>query len=167
MSHTKSGCNTRARDKFKKKAGRNRARSWFLTLNNPTSDHLSQLSHEIFFEELDIIKYLVQEEEGKNGTKHLQGAVQFKNQVDFDVLKKMHPEAHWEKCISIISSLRYCGKLDTRAGKVFTMGDVEKYVEQPKVSIEDMMIQFRLKNIDYKIVQAAREGHLGHFNMIG
>ncbi len=134
-------------DNSKKLKRRNRARCWILTLNNYTDEHLSQLSQEIFFGETRQIKYICQEEIGESGTKHLQGVVQYENQVDFSKLRKLHPTAHWEICKNLHSCLKYCGKLKTRNGEVFQYGDVNKYVEQVPKSLEELMEVWRRGNL--------------------
>ena len=90
LTHSHSAGNTIKPRQIKNLAGRKRARIWCFTLNNPNPSELSQLSQEKFFGGSQIIKYLAQEEVGDNGTPHLQGTVQFKNQVDFSTLKKIN-----------------------------------------------------------------------------
>ena len=74
------GSNTKIMPKCTTKKSKNvrqRARTWLLTLNNPSSELLTQLTRGKVFEEFKIIKYLIQEETGESGTQHLQGAIQF------------------------------------------------------------------------------------------
>ncbi len=133
MSQTKSGCNTIPRGKYKKKYHRNRGRNWSFTLNNYVPENLTQISHKMWGSN-EVMEGIIQEEIGEEkGTEHLQGAICFKNQVDFTTLKKLWPAAHWEKSKGKIASLKYCGKLDTRNGKTITIGPVEKYVQKRKL----------------------------------
>ncbi len=146
--------NTIQMSQIKKLKSRNRARSWFLTLNHPTLLDKSQCLNKIFFQNLKIIKYIIQEEEGKKGTPHFQGAVQFENQVDFNVLRTMHPTAHWEKCKNLIQSLKYCGKLDTRKGCIYTYGDVNRYIEKPPITMDEWLKDFRKMHVNEAMLRA-------------
>lgn len=122
-----------------------RARIWCFTANNPDKHTLSQLSQGKLFLRFKIKRYLIQEEEGKEGTPHLQGTVQFENQVDFGALKKEFPTYHWEKAKSGPASFKYCGKLDTRSGEVFAYGDVDKYIEREKDTEHQWILKLREK----------------------
>ncbi len=159
MSHLvseKSGGNTKSPDNKKTKKSRFRARIWCMTLNNPDPEVLSQLSHQKFFMRFKIKKYLIQEEEGKNGTPHLQGVVQFENQVDFGALKQEFPKIHWEKAKSMSASFKYCGKLDTRSGEVYAYGDVDKYIERDKPTEHEWLGEFREKMTGCKPSQSLK-----------
>ncbi len=140
LSHSHSAGNTKKPRQIKNLKGRKRARIWCFTLNNYDSTDLSQLSQEKFFGGYEIVKYLIQEEVGDSGTPHLQATVQFKNQIDFSTLKKIHARARWSKTDKPQCSFRYCGKLKTRTGKIFAYGDVSKYIEkEPETEIEFLL----------------------------
>ncbi len=113
---------------------RNRSRSWCFTLNNYTEEDVVSLSHNKW-DDMKINKLVFQEEIGKNKTKHLQGVVKFRNQVSFSNLKEFHKGIHWSKCRNIKASIKYCSKVDTRNGELYTIGDVENglYKEYEKV----------------------------------
>lgn len=136
MSEIKLECNTNNnsnfRQKFKKKnfKPRLKAKTWLFTLNNPEKKIMSDLSEGKPNFGVGVIRYLIQEEMGKNKTHHLQGAIQFKSEREFNTVRSYLPKAHWEKSRSLAASFRYCGKIDTRCGAIFTYGDVEKYIEQ-------------------------------------
>lgn len=100
---------------------RNRARSWFLTYNNCNVSFVSLVS---LYRGLGggIIKFVGQRERGESGTEHLQCVVQFKQQVDFNVLKAMDPAIHWEKCRNLRAALAYCTKDDTRIDGPWAVG---------------------------------------------
>jgi len=54
---------------------------------------------------------IIGSEYGESKTPHLQGYFEFKNQMDFSVLKKLCPEGHWEKTIgSRDQNIAYCSK---------------------------------------------------------
>ncbi len=149
LTHSHSAGNTIKPRQIKNLAGRKRARIWCFTLNNPNPSELSQLSQEKFFGGSQIIKYLAQEEVGENGTPHLQGTVQFKNQVDFSTLKKINARAHWTKTKLPQQSFRYCGKLKTRCGEIFAYGDVSKYIEKEPETESEFMVKLREQMTGY------------------
>lgn len=107
LSSCVSNGNTSVRDNVN---GRNRSSSWCFTLNNYTADEVSTLSSE----EWDIYKikkYVFQKETAPStGTKHLQGVVQFKNQVSFTTMKKINGKANWKRCRDLRASIKYCSK---------------------------------------------------------
>ena len=103
----------------------------FYTLNNPTR---TLLQYEQLLSAKDI-KYAMQFEKGKGGTRHLQAVLRFKNQVHFNTAKSIfQPEQpHVEVCESPLSSLAYCTKEEGREeGPVSTLSKDE--VEQGKRS---------------------------------
>ncbi len=114
-----------------------RCRSWCFTLNNHTEKDISLISH--LFESYKIIKIIFQEEMGKNGTPHLQGVIQFKNQFLFSKLKEILPTAHLEKCRSLKASIKYCSKEDTRSGIQFTYGVKKKELWQAELTQEEIL----------------------------
>ncbi len=128
----KPNCTTRKSTK-----PRQRARTWILTLNNPSSELLAQLRSQKALLKYKVKQYLIQEEVGKEGTPHLQGAIQFEDNLEFNTVKRIFPTAHWEKSRSLARSFTYCGKLKTRAGEVFTYGPVEKYIEREPITYDE------------------------------
>ncbi len=128
-----SNGNTSFRDT---KIQRNRARSWCFTLNNYTTNDVVSLSHNKW-DDMEITKYVFQEEIGENGTKHLQGIIQFKNQISFTSLKEFHNKIRWSKCKNLKASIKYCSKEDTRNGKIYTYGDIAKWLwkDKPKCNL--------------------------------
>lgn len=62
-------------------------------------------------QELSSAEYVIGKEVGESGTRHLQGYVRFKNAKSFEVLKKIMPEAHIEKCKGKHEdNIKYCTK---------------------------------------------------------
>ncbi len=135
MAQIEIGCNTNKpikKDQKIRKIFRNRAYTWCFTLNNPDLNIVVQLAQKKPLFGNEVKRYLIQEEMGSENTPHLQGTIQFNKKVDFKKVKSYLPKAHWEKSRSLSSSFKYCGKLDTRCGEIFTFGDVEKYIEIEK-----------------------------------
>ncbi len=138
VSHCLGGVsngNTRNRDT---KIQRNRARTWCFTLNNYTENDIVSLSH-TKWEELEITKYVFQQEIGKEKTKHLQGVVQFKNQISFTTLKEFHNKIRWSKCKNLQASIKYCSKQDTRDGELYQHGNVDKWLWKDKKEKMDLI----------------------------
>ncbi len=111
-------------------------RSWCFTINNHTVEIWNSLTH--LKDEFKINKIIFQEEEGKNGTPHIQGVIQFKNQILFSTLKELFPTAHWEPCRSIKGSIKYCSKADTRAGNQFSFGIKKKELFRKQLTDEEI-----------------------------
>lgn len=93
-----------------------RARFWFFTWNNYPENWRDTITQGF----VDASKYAVNPEEGKQGTPHLQGVVEYKHARSFDSMKKLFP-CHWEKCISK-KAVQYCTKLDTQVGDPLIKG---------------------------------------------
>lgn len=98
-----------------------RARKWVFTWNNPELKHadVSAILH-------DTKKYVFQKEEGENKTPHYQGYVEYKNARSFSSMKKLIPNAHWEKCNNSEASIAYCQKLEGRLAGPWTKGFPKK-----------------------------------------
>lgn len=125
LSQTVSIGNTIIRDS---KLNRNRVRTWCFTLNNYTEEDCVSLSHNKWHN-LEINKCVFQEELGlKKLVPHLQGVVQFKNQVSFSTLKELDSRIHWEKCKNLKASIKYCSKKESRNGKCYVVGDCHKHL---------------------------------------
>ncbi len=112
-------------------SSRNRARTWCFTLNNYTDDDIVSLSHNKW-DNIEITRYVFQEEIGESGTKHLQGVVQFRNQTSFTTLKEFHNKIRWSKCKNLQASMKYCSKQASRNGILFKHGNVDKWLWKDK-----------------------------------
>jgi len=83
-----------------------RARRWTFTLNNYDGHKLHSV---LDFCRVKCSAYIVGEEEGS--TKHLQGYVEFKSPMEFDVLRKNLFDAHIEKARGDrAANIKYCSK---------------------------------------------------------
>ena len=139
VSHSRSGNNTGARSK---KSSRSRGRSWRFTLNNYTIEDIKKMESGEMFTPRKVLKYIVQEEIGKSGTPHLQGAVQFAQLTDFNVIKKLLPRANLDTIgRDHEAQFHYCGKVKSRSGKIWTYGEAEKYIEKERKSHEDFLTE--------------------------
>lgn len=108
-----------------------RGRHWCLTINNYTQEHIDLLQL--------CDKYTFQEELGSKNTRHLQCYVGWNHQRSFNAMKKKFPTAHIEKCKSIYASRKYCQKMKTRNGKIWTN-------IQTKEDLEDDLLEYELKD---------------------
>ena len=101
------------------------ARHWCFTLNNHTNEEFEKIQSSE-----KILKYVMQEEIGENGTPHIQGYCDFGMKVR---PKNLFSERiHWEKCRSIQKSIVYCSKKDTRVDGPWTKGiKLPKEIKDP------------------------------------
>lgn len=72
---------------------RNRSRRWCFTVNNPSDEDRLSLTAVI----ATCQRYIYGNEVGDQGTPHIQGYLEFKNQKTLGPLKSLLPRAHWEK----------------------------------------------------------------------
>ncbi len=140
------GSNTKKVPKYKKskkskvaRKPRHRARTWFITINNPLEKTLAQLDQDNLFPGREIIKLLAQDEIGEEkNVYHIHIAVQFKGTIEFNTLKKLLPRARIESSKSLNATFIYCGKLRSRQFKRWHIGDVAEYVEMPPPTYENI-----------------------------
>lgn len=77
-------------------------------LNNWTQTELDKL---VTFAKVRGCSYIYAKEIGESGTPHIQGYINFGKRVSFNVLRKLSPRAHWEKCKgSEKQNVDYCRK---------------------------------------------------------
>lgn len=109
--------NTKSETKNNKK--RQQCKSFCFTINNYEFEEVKKIRK--YFKKNNL-KYIFQEEKGENGTKHLQGVVTTgdNRKLDFNVIHKNLFNAHLEPTRSLKASIKYCCKLDSRIGKVYT-----------------------------------------------
>ncbi len=139
-------------------SSRNRARTWCFTLNNYTEDDCVSLSHNKW-DEFEISKCVFQEEIGEeNKTKHLQGVVQFKNQISFTSLKEFHNKIRWSKCKNLNASIKYCSKEKSRNGEIYNYNCDKKllWIDNKKekmikhdLMVTDMCKQMKEEKLEY------------------
>jgi hypothetical protein len=95
-----------------------RARNWLGTLNNPAVD-----PEEYLLQWADKAVYVCgQLEEGKEGTRHIQFFVNFKQAVRLSALKKVCGKAHFEVVKVNNGAHDYCMKEDTRVAGPWEFG---------------------------------------------
>lgn len=110
-----SSCNT-------DKDSQERKRCWTFTLNNYSDKDIKNIKE---------VKgnYLFQEEVAPStGTPHLQGFLEYKNPVRFSTVKKLIPKGHIEVCKNKVASIRYCVKLESSSGRIYSNFNYEKFV---------------------------------------
>lgn len=98
------------------------AKHWCFTLNNHTLNDIKEI---INMSSSIVPRYVFQEETGENGTKHLQGYIQFGTKVRPKGMFKA--QMHWEKTRNIRAAIEYCQKKETRSGEVYLRGIEKKY----------------------------------------
>jgi hypothetical protein len=93
------------------------SKSWVFTINNPTDNQLPNEWQE------DVAYAVWQQEEGTNGTPHLQGYLQMKKRSRLSAMKKLSKTAHWEmRRGTHEEALAYCTKEETRKMGPWTYG---------------------------------------------
>ena len=90
------------------------SKHWCFTFNNYTQDDIKQFQK---ISSNSSNKYVFQEEIGEEGTRHLQGYIEFKEKLRPKNL--FDNKIHWEKCRNIKKSILYCSKEDTRNGEIY------------------------------------------------
>lgn len=143
---------------------RKRARNYCFTLNNYTEDDIKTIQG---FK----CEYVFQKEVGAKNTPHLQGLLMFSNPKDFSSVKKMLPKAHIEECRNKLASIKYCTKIETRAGDdppYTNMKDTSKFnkngtmaqkkVPQSYPTLEEKFekMEQRMNEIDWSKVDMGR-----------
>lgn len=88
--------------------------NYFFTLNNYTEDDIIYL--ETYFSK-NCKSFIFQEEEGKEGTKHLQGSISLIKKKRFSQMTKILPRIHWEATKNIEAANAYCCKDETSIGR--------------------------------------------------
>ena len=89
-----------------------RARGWCFTVNNFLEGEVNYIS-QMDLEELRIKYIIVGREIGENGTRHLQGYLEFENACTLKAMKRLFPRCHAEKRRGSPSEAAdYCKKED-------------------------------------------------------
>lgn len=99
-----------------------RARSWIFVQNNPENHNITKDIIRSKLIDAGAEKFSFQLEAGANDTIHFQGVVDFKNARYFDAVKKLLPQAHWEKTNNVKASYDYTAKVETRIDGPWTYG---------------------------------------------
>lgn len=124
----------------------NQCRFWCFTWNNYKLEEFEQCVESEFPKLCD--RWTCQQETGKNGTSHIQGALKFKGRgLRFSALKKKWPECHWEQTRNVEASFKYCEKADTAVGKkwIFPIPDL------PLICLEEAKLKPWMKKIIEKV----------------
>lgn len=99
-----------------------KARNWCFTINNPQEKWKNEL---ISMTEHKDFRYVIcQLERGDEGTRHIQGYIQFNGQLRGSTIKKIHAKAHWEIAAgSLEQNEIYCSKDETSLNERFQLGE--------------------------------------------
>ncbi len=108
-----------------------RIRNWCFTLNNPTPGEYRFWNHIADWEHRVIMRYaILQEEEGENGTIHLQGYIELNRPLRLRRMKRLFGNNyHFEKRRGTqAQAITYCKKRDTRVenGLVVEWGNAKR-----------------------------------------
>ncbi len=92
--------------------------NWFLTWNNYVPESIG-----VLLALTGIKRYCIQEEVGKDGTKHLQGVVCFKTNVLMSTLNNAcNKKCWWSRCRNLHAAKNYCSKVPTASGERWVKG---------------------------------------------
>lgn len=114
---------------------KNKFRRIFLTWNNWQKDFETKEDAYTYFKELPHIKaFIIGFEVGEQGTQHIQGVFQFKQQKTFDTLREYFKNNHIEKIHDFKASVEYCKKTGDymEFGKLVSQGqrtDLEEFTQ--------------------------------------
>lgn len=86
--------------------------NWCFTWNNYPVNWKDFFGSEMFH------SYVMQEETGESGTKHLQGYIHCDKKRRWSEFG-LPSGIHWEKCKSVKDSIAYCQKVESRTGEQF------------------------------------------------
>lgn len=120
------------------------SKHWCFTLNNYTEEDIKVLEAT---DSSIVPRYVFQKEVGENGTKHLQGYINFqtkKRPIGF-FKKQFSNLPHWEKTRNVKASINYCQKDDTREEntEIYLRGIIPKY----KINIKLYMWETELVEV--------------------
>lgn len=116
---------------------RRRSRKYTFTLNNYTENEYNDILN---FVSQNLYQYVIGKEVGENLTPHLQGYIEHKNQIDFNLIKKVMPRAHLE-CArgSTKQNYKYCTKdSDFVTNIIIPPTPEEEYNEYMKEEYKDV-----------------------------
>ncbi len=97
-----------------------RSRHWFLTWNNYVKAGPDK-SIDVLLAIGGLIKYVIQEEKGDEGTPHLQGVMSFRSAKKWSTLRR-HAKIYWKPCRNVMAAKNYCSKLETSTGHCWNKG---------------------------------------------
>ncbi|AIF76278.1 Rep, partial [Bat circovirus] len=116
-----------------------------------------------FVKELNLHDYdyfTFQLEQGENGTKHLQGYIEFRTRRKLDTIKKLNGRIHWERRNGTRSqAIAYCNKDDTRLLGPFMGGELPKSDQGRRSDLETI----REKLNGRKPLKEIADDHFGDF----
>jgi len=106
-----------------------KCRKYIYTLNNPSENDKFSLEQIILRAKISVYQL----EQGKNGTPHFQGYLEFENPVSWEKLKREMPRAHIEICKDSKASIAYCQKIEGRIEGPWIKG-----IRTPPKTIENL-----------------------------
>lgn len=127
-----------------------KARKWIVVINNPSDNEIKA------FEDLNYDYKIYEIEHENEGTKHLQGFIENRTQIRFNVLKKKLPRAHLEVAYgSTEKNIEYCSKEgkakefgNKKPSKTFDIESIENTLEQGEEKVDEL--DKLIKNIKAK-----------------
>jgi len=99
-----------------------------------------------YFKMIDFIDYVCfQYEQGASGTKHLQGFMHYKRQIDFKKVREIFPTIHLDPCYEVSSYyIDYCKKQDTKIeGYDFFEYGLQPPDERARTDMKELLVDIR------------------------
>lgn len=127
-----------------------RASWWSITINHPTEEDRNRLAKPNLPTFVKSIRY--QEEVGKEGTPHIQGAVNT-TQIRFSAIKKWLPRAHIEVARNKEALLNYVQKADT------AVAGTQVVVQADYLAMDKALLAIASQEMDYMEWVTITNGH--------
>jgi len=129
-----------------------KSRNWCFTLNNPTDDQIKAI--EVWHAANSTAYIIYGKEKGDSGTPHLQGYLHLKSPQALSFLKKISPQAHWEKCKGTPEeNIAYCSK----EGDITVFGSVPQTQQDANKAQQKRFIELSKKG-DFDTIEAEMPG---------
>ncbi len=94
------------------------AKHWCFTYNNYKEEDIYRII-ELISSNNKENTYIFQQELSDEGTRHLQGYINFRKKIRPKGLFKEFNTIHWEKTLNVKNAIRYCHKKESRDGETF------------------------------------------------
>lgn len=147
-----------------------RAKYWIFVINNPVVV-AAEKGRGITCDTIpcgwrtkEAITYAIwQREIGESGTEHIQGYIAFVDQLRFNAVKELCPEAHWEvRKGTHTQAKQYSSKEDTREAGPWTIGDDAGIPDKKGQRMDLVNLKLTLDNHDVPMREVANQ-HFGAY----
>lgn len=143
-----------------------RSRNWILTINYKNEEPNSDKELLNYIKSITSFVYTAfQLEQGKEGTKHHQIYISFKNAKTFDTIKKLFPEAHIEAMQGTPQQASdYCTKSDSRLYDPIIYGELP--IQGKRSDLEDIYYMITSGSSDMEIRETYPSQYIRYKNKL-